>query len=703
VPDNYPSYGLLSDEFPYDRIVALASGDTNMVKSLPPYLVDYFLSGRTRDEPLVRFTQDGGVVNDVWLEFARNLEGAVPVLIAPADGTRAVELGYVLSRALVAYRRSPHADPTKSGIPFRDEQPNVSTLESYISVTLYFDELIRVVFPLTRWWRETFLYAMQGEGQGLSIGTENLLATAIKIKLGHSDDKEIRAYSQNANISSDWRVVGAASVAALVGVFQAVRMGRIPDPPGNADEIGSWIRRFAEQIAAESAQEFARATEPSITENTSSAAALPRTMIQRVCLDRKAKMASWPEMDALETIKADAARSLFNVSCRNITWGIIDSGIAALHPAFVDHGMLTVPAPPAVEDRIPPTRVKAIYDFTQIDKIRSFDLTIEPADSDERQRILLGIVDALETLPGRRSDPLFRESALRNLQLIAAQLDQQLQPDWKLIEPLIRLTPTEGDELVSDHATHVAGILGADWRRGDATVFRGVCPDINLYDLRVISGDRQSSEFAVLAALEFVQYLNSMAGGAGQIVHGVNLSLSIPHDARIYATGATPVCAACDRLVASGVVVVTAAGNQGWRESDVFGSFTFCSITDPGNAQRVITVGSTHRISPHSFGVSYFSSRGPTGDGRLKPDLVAPGENIRGPVRGDADQRLDGTSMSAPFVSGAAAMLLARHRELIGNPDRVKAILCQSATDLGREKYFQGHGLVDVLRALQSV
>jgi hypothetical protein len=46
---------------------------------------------------------------------------------------------------------------------------------------------------------------------------------------------------------------------------------------------------------------------------------------------------------------------------------------------------------------------------------------------------------------------------------------------------------------------------------------------------------------------------------------------------------------------------------------------------------------------------------------------------------------------------------LAKHRELIGQPQRVKEILCNTATDLGREKYFQGHGLVDILRAIQSI
>jgi hypothetical protein len=59
--------------------------------------------------------------------------------------------------------------------------------------------------------------------------------------------------------------------------------------------------------------------------------------------------------------------------------------------------------------------------------------------------------------------------------------------------------------------------------------------------------------------------------------------------------------------------------------------------------------------------------------------------------------------MSAPHASGVAALLMARHRELAGQPRRVKEILLATATDLGRERYFQGAGMLDALRALQAV
>jgi serine protease AprX len=215
-----------------------------------------------------------------------------------------------------------------------------------------------------------------------------------------------------------------------------------------------------------------------------------------------------------------------------------------------------------------------------------------------------------------------------------------------------------------------------------------------------------ADEFTVIAALQFIRHLNAHKDVMS--IHGVNLSLSVPHDVANFACGRTPVCEECERVVASGVVVVTAAGNRGFNklseaEGGATGDYRYISITDPGNAEGVITVGSTHRLMPHTYGVSYFSSRGPTGDGRTKPDLVAPGERIDSCSLNGYYETMDGTSMAAPHVSGAAALLLSRNMELIGQPRRVKEVLVKNATDLGREPRFQGSGNLDVLRALQSV
>jgi serine protease AprX len=686
---------------------------------IPHFLVEYFLLGRTRRDALERYTQDAGIVADVWLAFAKDREKPQRVLVAPSQGTSTVVLGHALHRAIAGYRL---AFPPKQA----RATPRVSPLENFVAVTVYLDDLLRIIFPLTSFWHRKDLSALRRKAAYSAVALEDKLKTAILNKLGHGAEIDLRQnLSKTEDAIPDRRIIQAAPIAALIGVFQMADEQpehfadlRDCDPrrPGHEQRILAWIHAHAEEIAEAARKELSRLFETSLllaqNELPKEVRAQARVepddvpeLIQRVFLDREPTLAAGTEASC--TIKADAAARLFDVSCRGITWAIIDSGIATNHPAFLDHNARDRKGRPLPAK---PTRIKATLDFTKIQFIRNFDLTSAPDGTPERAAAIDTVIDELKTLPGRQVDPNFQAEARHRLAAIARQLDDQIPPDWNLIEPLIRIPETDdGSQLFSDHGTHVAGILGADWRKvkdnKEEILYQGVCPDIDLYDLRVIHpGSIESTEFAVLAALEYVQFVNARAGSNGPIIHGVNISMSIPHDVRNYGCGATPICVACDRLVGAGVIVVAAAGNRGWNEMETgFGNFVFCSITDPGNARDVITVGATHMAKPHIYGVSYFSSRGPTGDGRMKPDLVAPGERIRGPIRGDTDDELDGTSMASPFVSGAAAMLISRHRELIGDPARIKKILCDSATDLGREKYFQGHGLVDVLRAMQSI
>ncbi len=394
-----------------------------------------------------------------------------------------------------------------------------------------------------------------------------------------------------------------------------------------------------------------------------------------VNVNREARTALWRSRVA---VKADAATRVFSARCAHLRWAIVDTGVDAAHPAFrrrKPNGALL----PGKGKAAANSRVVATYDFTRLRPIVS----------------------------GRLGD-LDREKR----QEITRRIEKGRAIDWSELEPLLRVPHDAAYEApVQSHGTHIAGIVGGDWRQGDTGMpathdLVGICPDIELYDVRVFDEQGRSEEFAITAALQFIRYLN--AHSDMQVVHGANLSLSIDHDLINYAVGRTPVCDECERLTASGVAVVAAAGNEGQatyispagQRQD---GFRTVGITDPGNAERVITVGSTHRERPHTYGVSYFSSRGLTGDGRAKPDLVAPGEKIEAPVPGDDFGIKDGTSQATAHVSGVAAMLMARHPELVGQPEQVKRVLCASATDLGRERQFQGAGLVDALRALQEV
>lgn len=386
-----------------------------------------------------------------------------------------------------------------------------------------------------------------------------------------------------------------------------------------------------------------------------------------------------------DVVKADAAIRLFDLTAADLTFAVVDTGVWAGHLALREWQ----PGPRDRAAEPPPSRVKKTLDFTRLRRLMDDPGSIQPGQYDDKIRTR--IAPAIAALRAGSADV-----------------------DWSVLEPLMWVND-EAMTPADSHGTHVAGILAGhipplrdppeddleDWE----VPFQGVCPDLKLYDLRVFGAESDGDEFSVLAALDYVAWINRDPGRP--VIHGVNLSLSLRSLVNVSACGRTPICEAANRLVAMGTVVVAAAGNAGFDplangESIGFG-YRSISITDPANAEDVISVGATHWSEPHTYGVSYFSSRGPTGDGRIKPDLVAPGEKILSSVLGDRFDRKDGTSMAAPHVSGICALLMARHKELVGRPDRIKQILMRSATDLGRDRNFQGAGLVDALRALQSV
>jgi serine protease AprX len=282
------------------------------------------------------------------------------------------------------------------------------------------------------------------------------------------------------------------------------------------------------------------------------------------------------------------------------------------------------------------------------------------------------------------------------------------------------------------HGTHVAGIIAGarlasippvpvkaatqvESQLGDSIVELAGCPSgmaplTKLVNLKVLDDDGSGSSSNCIMALEYVRKLN-MASRNPKI-DGLNMSLGYPFDPRWYGCGKSPLCQEVNRTVNSGCVVVVSCGNSGYgvtklSTGEEVPTWIALSITDPANSELAISVGSVHKSEPHAYGVSYFSSKGPTGDGRLKPDLVAPGEKVISCSikldQGYEYEERSGTSMAAPHVSGAIAAFLSAHMEFRGDPDKVKDIFLKTATDLGRAPAFQGAGVVDLMRAIMSV
>jgi hypothetical protein len=362
---------------------------------------------------------------------------------------------------------------------------------------------------------------------------------------------------------------------------------------------------------------------------------------------------------SISVVKADQARKKFGAEGQGIVWAVISSGIDATHPHFRKYANLDL-APPLFH-----------RDFSG------------------------------------SGDPLKDEFGHGTMQagIIAGEITEEDNIPILLVR-----------KAIGEHEEDKVASVTEAIRR-----IAGMAPKCKLVSFKVLDRFGLGRAATAIQALAAVEEMNDY--GREIRIHGVDLGLGYPYEPTWFACGQSPLCIAVDRLVQSGIVVVVPAGNTGYgtvraKQGD-WDQGLILSINDPGNSERAITVGSTHRDRPNLYGVSYFSAKGPTLDGRVKPDLVAPGEYIASSIamesrlagkrmlpiyeRGDVAPYLEdsGTCRACAHVSGLIAAFLSIRRELIGRPDDVKKAFISTAADLKRKQDFQGSGLVDLLHALE--
>jgi serine protease AprX len=252
------------------------------------------------------------------------------------------------------------------------------------------------------------------------------------------------------------------------------------------------------------------------------------------------------------------------------------------------------------------------------------------------------------------------------------------------------------------HGTHVTGIINGHDADGQ---YYGIAPSTTVISVKIADDNGQAYESDLLRGLDWVR-----ANRDAYHIRAVNLSVS-SGVAASYAV--SPVDAAVERLWKDNVVVVAAAGNLGSAQDAVWYA--------PANDPYAITVGcldDNQTVATSDDSLCPISSRGVTEDGFAKPDLVAPGRKIvsalaAGPeghgvtlgtefpdrITPDGRHiRLSGTSMAAPIVTGAIALLLERQPGM--HPDQVKELLLMTSHAYPGQS--DGAGMLDVARAMQG-
>lgn len=257
----------------------------------------------------------------------------------------------------------------------------------------------------------------------------------------------------------------------------------------------------------------------------------------------------------------------------------------------------------------------------------------------------------------------------------------QAHPDLRGVETLEKNFSTSSDAKDRyGHGTHVASILAGSGAKSGGR-YKGVAPGVKLLDGKVLADDGSGSMSTIVSGMQWA---------VDQGAKVVNMSLGYGDE-----PGTDPLEAAVARLSGKALFVVS-AGNEGGET---------LTIKSPGSAPAALTVGAVDKQDA----LAGFSSRGPTLDGVPKPDITGPGDDITAAQTTQSEEpssegytSKSGTSMAAPHVAGAAALVLQQHPDWTGA--RLKALLTGSAKPNPLlNAHQQGAGRVDLTRAATAL
>lgn len=349
--------------------------------------------------------------------------------------------------------------------------------------------------------------------------------------------------------------------------------------------------------------------------------------------------------------------------------------------------------------RAVPTRIRmlaAAPGVVSVEESSAVHVTNDTAQSS------FGITKARLDQPSLDGDRDGDSSTYSSNDVVAAVIDTGIDPnhldldDGKVIGFKDLVSGKSGAYDDHGHGTHVSATIAGDGEARQDRLHMGVAPGAALVGVKVLDANGSGSMADVTAGIDWVVSNKDTFN-----IKLINLSLGSGG----CSDGTDATSKAVNNATAAGITVVVAAGNAGPGT---------CTIGSPAAAESAVTVGAMSDLGSGGFGLASFSSRGPTADNRIKPDVAAPGVSISSAQAGTVDGyvTMSGTSMATPFVVGTALLMLDGSPS--STPQQIKSVLTGTTQDWARGANNKtagstgpdidyGAGRLDAYAALSSV